>query len=142
LNMGVLAALTPAHIECRMYDDRAESIPFDDQIDLVAVTIDTFFHILMPYPGTAVYDQMKRENRLLYNGAWWNADNYRYNHASFIPKTMTPDELTHAAISANKRFYSASSIAVRAFDFKTTMRTLQNLYLYLNLNITLRTTSI
>lgn len=42
LNLGVLAALTPAHVEVVMYDDRMESIPYDEPTDLVAITVETY----------------------------------------------------------------------------------------------------
>ena len=42
LQLGVLAALTPPDIEVVLYDDRMESIPFDEPTDLVATTIETY----------------------------------------------------------------------------------------------------
>ena len=29
------------------------------------------FNILMPYPNTPLYDRLKKEDRLLWNDAWW-----------------------------------------------------------------------
>jgi radical SAM superfamily enzyme YgiQ (UPF0313 family) len=42
LNLGVLAALTPEEVEVVMYDDRCESIPYHEQTDLVAITVETY----------------------------------------------------------------------------------------------------
>ena len=42
LQLGVLAALTSKDIEVVMYDDRMEDIPFDEETDLVAITVETF----------------------------------------------------------------------------------------------------
>ena len=42
LMLGVLAALTPADVEVIMYDDRMESIPYDEVTDLVAITVETY----------------------------------------------------------------------------------------------------
>jgi radical SAM superfamily enzyme YgiQ (UPF0313 family) len=42
LMLAVLAALTPADVEVEMYDDRMESIPYDDPTDLVAITVETY----------------------------------------------------------------------------------------------------
>ena len=39
LQLGVLAALTPEDMEVVMYDDRLEPIPYDEQADLVAITV-------------------------------------------------------------------------------------------------------
>lgn len=101
-----------------------------------------FFHVLMPYPGTEVYQQFKKEDRLLYDGHWWNHPDYRYNHPSFIPKLMSPEKLTEATIKANKDFYSIPSIAHRILDVKTNMRNLVNLSVYTRFNYVLRKTSI
>ncbi|MEZ6103125.1 MAG: radical SAM protein [Pirellulaceae bacterium] len=42
LQLGVLAGLTPADIDCRLYDDRIERIPYDDPTDLVAITVEIY----------------------------------------------------------------------------------------------------
>jgi len=42
LQLGVLAALTPKDVDVVLYDDRMETIPFDEKTDLVAITIETY----------------------------------------------------------------------------------------------------
>ncbi len=42
LQLGVLAALTPGHVDVALCDDRLESIPYDEPTDLVAITVETF----------------------------------------------------------------------------------------------------
>jgi len=42
LQLGVLAGLTPLDVEVVLYDDRMESIPYDEQTDLVAITVETY----------------------------------------------------------------------------------------------------
>ena len=42
LSMALLASLMPADVEVSFYDDRLESIPFDDPADLVAISVETF----------------------------------------------------------------------------------------------------
>ncbi len=42
LNLGVLAALTPADVEVVMHDDRCEPIPYHEATDLVAITVETY----------------------------------------------------------------------------------------------------
>ena len=101
-----------------------------------------FFHILMPYPGTQIYGQFKKENRLLYDGHWWNHPDYRYNQAAFKPKLMTVEQLSEATIKANKDFYSVSSVFHRLSDRKTNIRNLVNFMIYSRLNYVLRKTSI
>ena len=42
LMFGVLAALTPPDVEVKLYDDRMETIPFDEACDLVAITVESY----------------------------------------------------------------------------------------------------
>lgn len=42
LPLAVLAALTPPDVECVLYDDRFEAIPFDEPTDLVALTVEIY----------------------------------------------------------------------------------------------------
>ncbi len=42
LMLSVLAGLTPPDVECVLYDDRMEPIPFDEPVDLAAITVETY----------------------------------------------------------------------------------------------------
>jgi len=42
LSMGLLASLMPSWVDVRFYDDRVDSIPFDEPTDLVAMSVETF----------------------------------------------------------------------------------------------------
>ncbi|MBL0170918.1 MAG: B12-binding domain-containing radical SAM protein [Gemmatimonadaceae bacterium] len=42
LVFAYLSSMTPAHIERVLYDDRFETIPFDEPTDLVAMTVETY----------------------------------------------------------------------------------------------------
>jgi len=42
LMLAVLAGLTPPDVEVTLYDDRMESIPYDESTDLVAITVETY----------------------------------------------------------------------------------------------------
>ena len=74
------------------------------------------FNILMPYPGTELYKELECENRLLFDGRWWLHPSYRFNQAAFLPRTMSPDELTEACHTARKEFNSVPSIVRRLSD--------------------------
>lgn len=100
-----------------------------------------FFHLLSPYPKTNIYKQFQSEGRLLYNEKWWLHPDYRYNKAAFIPKHMTPDELSAAVVQANKNFYNFNSVAYRLCDSKTNLHSLVKLLLFLRFNILIRYTS-
>lgn len=92
------------------------------------------FNILTPYPATPLYNNLKKEKRLLYDDKWWLHNDYRFNYAAFQPKNMTPEKLTEACFNARKDFNSSKSIFKRAFDFKTNMRTPLKLAVYLAYN--------
>src|SRR6059058_3605132 len=42
LMLAVLAGMTPTDVECVLYDDRMETIPFDEPTDLAAITVETY----------------------------------------------------------------------------------------------------
>jgi radical SAM superfamily enzyme YgiQ (UPF0313 family) len=82
------------------------------------------FNILMPYPGTPLYRDLQEQHRLLYDERWWLHPSYRFNNAAFIPKSMTPEELTEACHSARKRFNSIPALLRRFSDVELNMRSL------------------
>ena len=92
------------------------------------------YNILMPYPGTPLYDRLNREGRLLFGGKWWLHPEYRFNQAAFIPKKMSPDELTDVIWSCRDKWNSPRSIFWRMWDFKTHMSSFTRLFMYLAYN--------
>ena len=92
------------------------------------------FNILMPYPGTALYQKLQEENRLLYGGRWWLDPDYRFNHAAFKPANMTPDELTRACWECKDRWSKPGTIFRRVWDFKTHLSSPVRLALFLAFN--------
>ena len=82
------------------------------------------FNILMPYPGTPFYRDLREQGRLLYDDCWWLHPSYRFNNAAFVPRLMTPVELTEACHSARTRFNSIPSLFRRFTDFEVNMRSL------------------
>ena len=64
------------------------------------------FHILTPYPGTALYERMRRAGRLLH-GDW---DRYDTRHTVFRPARMTPETLEAGYWRAYREFYRWGSI--------------------------------
>lgn len=80
------------------------------------------FHILTPFPGTVLFDRLKKENRIL-TEEW---DKYTYANVVFQPKNMSVEELYEGTRRVVKKFYSISNIAKR---FINTLRTTNNLYI-------------
>lgn len=92
------------------------------------------WNVLMPYPGTPLYERLAEQGRLLYDGRWWLHPDYRFNSAAFKPRRMTADQLTETAWSCRRRWSSVGSIVTRALDRSTNMSSLTRFALYLIYN--------
>ena len=68
------------------------------------------FNILTPFPGTKLFERLNTEHRILTRD--WSKYNGRAD-VVFQPKQMSADNLLAGYKYANRRFYSASSIAKR-----------------------------
>ncbi len=64
------------------------------------------YHILTPYPGTATYQRMQEQKRLLHS----NWDLYDTRHVVFEPAGMSPEQLEAGYWRAYDQFYSWRSI--------------------------------
>lgn len=73
------------------------------------------FNPLIPTPGTALYQRLENEGRLLYD-QWWLDEHYRYGDTVFQPKSMTPDALRDGCFRIRKEFNSYKHIGKRYFD--------------------------
>ena len=71
------------------------------------------FNPLTPTPGTALYERLKAQRRLLFD-RWWLDPAYRYGQATFQPVGMTPEDLTAGCLRARRRFYEYGSMLRRA----------------------------
>jgi radical SAM superfamily enzyme YgiQ (UPF0313 family) len=64
------------------------------------------FHILTPYPGTALYDRIQKAGRILHTD--WEL--YDTRHTVFRPARMTPQALEEGYWKAYREFYRWDSI--------------------------------
>jgi radical SAM superfamily enzyme YgiQ (UPF0313 family) len=95
------------------FDDHDEGV-FEQTVRFLedcAPSLPTF-HILTPYPGTALFNQFDREGRLLHKD--WS----RYDHGQvvFRPKRMTPERLYRGWQEARWEAYRMSAIAKRVMQ--------------------------
>ena len=95
------------------------------------------FNILMPYPKTELYNQLHSENRLLYDEKWWIHNDYKFNTAAFIPKNMTPEQLTKQCAALKKEWSSFSSIITRTLNIRN-LKSAAGITMLLRLNILFR----
>lgn len=85
------------------------------------------FHILTPYPGTPLFEQMEREGRLLHK----NWDLYDTANVVFQPKRMTPEQLAEGYAWCYQRLFSHASIwRRRPDDWRSVAPYLAMSYLY------------
>jgi radical SAM superfamily enzyme YgiQ (UPF0313 family) len=87
-------------------DDRTDV--FDRTVDwAVSQSIETAtFHIMTPYPGTALHHRITAEGRIT-DDDW---DHYDTRHVVFRPRHLTPDELLAGYRRAYRRFYGWPAI--------------------------------
>jgi radical SAM superfamily enzyme YgiQ (UPF0313 family)/anti-anti-sigma regulatory factor len=70
-----------------------------------------YINILTPLPGTALFDRIKAEGRIIDT----NWANYDGKHVVYRPKRMSPETLQEGFFWANQAFYSYPSIFTRVF---------------------------
>jgi radical SAM superfamily enzyme YgiQ (UPF0313 family) len=104
-----------------------------DDHDVFARTVDwainsgittATFHILTPYPGTALFADMAGHNRIETR----NWDLYDTRHVVYRPTTLKPDELKHGYDWAYESFYRWSSILKGAAAHQTTKHSLKHFF--------------
>lgn len=91
---------------------------------------------LTPYPGTALYQRLLKEDRLT-DRAWWLKDG-RPELPLFRPLRMKPDEFLEGLERISKNFYSISSIIQRFFGIPPWKRSPVGWHLYTGANMAFR----
>jgi radical SAM superfamily enzyme YgiQ (UPF0313 family) len=95
-----------------------------DTVDSIERTVDfaiesqleiANFNALTPTPGSALYDRLRDEGRLL-SPQWWLDPGYRYGDAIFEPRGMSAAQLAEGVFAARERFYSWASIGRRVLS--------------------------
>jgi hypothetical protein len=81
------------------------------------------FHIMTPYPGTALHDRVSAEGRI--TDLDW--DHYDTRHVVYRPLGMAPDTLLEGYHRAYREFYAWGSIFRGAFGQATAHRTMRHL---------------
>jgi hypothetical protein len=85
------------------------------------------FTVLTPFPGTALYERLDREGRILSR----NWDAYTMDRCVFQPRHFSPEELTAQVNRAERDFFSLRSIYRRS-QFKMRYNYLEK---YLAVNV-------
>jgi len=91
------------------------------------------FNALIPFYGTPIYTQLKKEKRLLYK-KWWLDPNYRFGLPLYQPKHMAPEQLTEGCVAAIMKFTGAVNVLKRSTNFKANLRSFYNLQAFFGYN--------
>jgi len=94
------------------------------------------FYQLTPFPGTRLYDKLKKEKRLLYD-EWWLNDKYSYGDMVFKPKLLSHKKLSDMCFNSRKEFYSYKSIILRSLS-RVNLKSIVGYVLFWIVNITTR----
>jgi radical SAM superfamily enzyme YgiQ (UPF0313 family) len=92
------------------------------------------FNQLQPFPGTRLYERLRREGCLIYD-RWWLDPRFRFGEAVFHPRGMTAAQLTKGSCSARATFHSAKNIVRRLLDGQANLGSLENGFVYLLANL-------
>ncbi len=92
----------------------AEALRTCESLGIDGVTVS----VLTPLPGTRLYDEMRREGRLVTDDwSWFNGK----THVAFQPKHMTADELFSGYMWFRREFYSFRSMLKRMAVSRTSL---------------------
>ena len=75
--------------------------------------------VLTPFPGTPVYDRLKREGRLLVEDDW---DRCTLFDVNFVPQGMSPEQLEEGFLKLSQRLYSQEAVGRRRDRFHRSLR--------------------
>jgi len=79
--------------------------------------------VMTAFPGTPLYERLKRENRIIKDGAWELCTLFDVN---YVPKGMSPDELRAGLVRLAERIYSEEVTRKRRSRFKRMLKTSPN----------------
>ena len=75
--------------------------------------------VMTPFPGTPLYARLRREGRLLVDGAW---DRCTLFDVNFVPTGMSADELQTGLVELGRRLYRTDFIEARRDRFFRELR--------------------
>ncbi len=75
--------------------------------------------VLTPFPGTPLYERLRREGRILDEGAWYKCTLFDVN---YVPKRMSVRSLEQGLIGLAQRIYNRDFVKERRKRFFRTLR--------------------
>ncbi len=89
---------------------------FDQVYDFVDRTglYEVQLTVMTPFPGTPLYQRLRRQGRILRDGAWNLCTLFDVNH---VPTGMTPDQLQQGLLDLARRIYDPAFVQERRQRF-------------------------
>jgi radical SAM superfamily enzyme YgiQ (UPF0313 family) len=95
------------------------------------------FNPLAPTPGSALYDRLQAQRRLI-RDPWWLDPQYRYGDGMFRPRNMSAEQLHEGCYRIRSEFNRLTNVLRRAMDLKANCHTPLNAFAYFLANLTSR----
>jgi radical SAM superfamily enzyme YgiQ (UPF0313 family) len=99
--------------------DTKESFKITEQFIKDSNLSEAQITLLTPFPGTALYHQLKMENRLLTENYW---DRCTLFDVNYIPKNFTVEDLENKFQELMTNVYSETSVKERKSKFRDTLK--------------------
>ncbi|OGI10106.1 MAG: hypothetical protein A3I68_05955 [Candidatus Melainabacteria bacterium RIFCSPLOWO2_02_FULL_35_15] len=109
--------------------DRTLDFAIEQKLALAA------FNHLVPYPGTALYNRLMSEGRLI-TPNWWIKPDYKFGEVAFRPKNFSAEILAEKCFECRTKFYNSGSIFKRMIDFKANCKNINQSLIYFSANFT------
>ena len=87
------------------------------------------FNHITPFPGTPLYDRLKKDGRLRFD-KWWLDDKYRYDMIPYVPLAVSSSLVEETCLKLRKRFYGLRSLLWRSLDFKANIKDFTSFSIY------------
>lgn len=92
------------------------------------------FNHLVPFPGTALYNRLKKDNMLRYD-SWWTNPQCRFGNVYFNPQNMMPDELENLCYKYRLKFFRLPAIIYRLMNIRLYFHDFITLLIFLSANL-------
>lgn len=92
------------------------------------------FNMLLPFPGTPIYDDLLAQGRMIFP-RWWLDRNYRWELPAFRPVSMSPEAMAQTISESRNRFSNFSGIFRRASDLSANFSSLYKAMLFMAANL-------
>ena len=92
------------------------------------------FNMLIPFPGTELYQQLQSQGRLRYP-CWWLDERYQYGQAVFQPQNFSATWIEKKRLEMYRQFYGSTSIVRRLLGPSANLPDPWHALVYLSINL-------